>query len=42
MKLYTLYLSDGAKQEVLALRIKQALAAAKGRVVNYTVSNGWK
>ncbi len=42
MKLFTLYLSDGTEQEIIAFRISQAIAAAADRVVGYTVTSDWE
>ena len=37
MKLYKLYLSDHTTQDVLALRLEQAINCARATVVGYVV-----
>lgn len=41
MKLYTLTLADGTKQEVIARRVSQAIAAARLPVYGYTATAEW-
>jgi hypothetical protein len=41
MKLFKLYLKDCTEQEVIAIRLTQAIAAARCDVVGYIVYGEW-